>query len=310
MFFIHFFNFKIFTLFLYILSIGYVHFRGKIRLKFLRQLTDHSSLLAPVNGVMYLFSKVPRTPFLDVAQFPELKILRDNWKIIRDEAEQLYNKNYITVSDTYDDIGFNSFFRRDWKRFYLKWYNDPLSSAKMHCPETVKLIQQIPNVNAAMFALLPKKSYLFKHRDPYAGSLRYHLGLITPNSPQCSIDVDGNNYFWKDGEDVLFDETYVHSAENATDEDRIILFCDIKRPLRSKLANLINHAFSNTIMKAAASKNTSSEKVGMINQLFPYLYRIRLVGKRLKNYNYTLYKIVKYSLFIGIFYCIFILPIR
>jgi beta-hydroxylase len=32
-----------------------------------------------------------------------------------------------------------------------------------------------------MFAMLPANGSLNPHRDPFAGSLRYHLGLITPN---------------------------------------------------------------------------------------------------------------------------------
>ena len=41
------------------------------------------------------------------------------------------------------------------------------------------------------------------------------------------IDVDGEPYSWRDGEDLLFDETYVHRAANRADQPRIIFFCDI-----------------------------------------------------------------------------------
>lgn len=41
-------------------------------------------------------------------------------------------------------------------------------------PETVELLNRIPSVKAAMFAELPPGSHLGKHRDPYAGSVRYH----------------------------------------------------------------------------------------------------------------------------------------
>ncbi|MCA0404490.1 MAG: aspartyl/asparaginyl beta-hydroxylase domain-containing protein [Proteobacteria bacterium] len=293
------FSFKILFFFSYISSISYTHLRGKVKLNFLRQLTDHSSLMAPINAIMYLFSAVPRTAYLDLQTFPELKILRDNWEIIREEALNLYNEGYISSSDKHDDIGFNSFFRRGWKRFYLKWYQDPLSSAENLCPKTIELIKQVPNINAAMFTLLPKGSFLFPHRDPYAGSLRYHLGLVTPNSEECRIFVDGQSYYWQDGKDVLFDETFVHYAENKTETDRIILFCDVKRPLTNRLANAFNDFFSRTVMKAASSKNLPTEKVGVINRLFKYLYQIRLVGKNLKKYNRKLYYFVKYSLFIA-----------
>lgn len=297
---------KFFLLMSYVISIAYIHFRGNVRLKPLRQLTDHSSFIAPINAIMYLFSSVPRTPYLDTNHFPELKILHDNWEMIRDEAANLYQGDYISASDKYDDIGFNSFFRRGWKRFYLKWYKKPLQSAQMLCPKTLALIEKIPSINAAMFALLPKDSFLFEHRDPYAGSLRYHLGLITPNSKDCCIYVDGKPYFWKDGEAVMFDETYVHSAENKTAADRIILFCDIKRPLNNLLANKFNQLFSATFMKASASKNLPDEQVGSINQVFKYLYQVRLAGKWLKNYNKKLYYITKYALYLSLFYLVFV----
>ena len=41
-----------------------VHFRGRDRLTFTRQLTDHSTLLAPYNVLMYWFSALPNRPVL------------------------------------------------------------------------------------------------------------------------------------------------------------------------------------------------------------------------------------------------------
>src|SRR4051812_49977658 len=90
------------------------------------------------------------------------------------------------------------------------------------------------------FAMLPPGGDLGRHRDPFAGSLRYHLGLVTPNNDRCRIFVDGQPYAWRDGEAVLFDETFIHWAENRTDVDRLILFCDVERPLRSRIAARLN----------------------------------------------------------------------
>lgn len=83
-----------------------------------------------------------------------------------------------------------------------------------------------------MFAELPSGSHLGKHRDPYAGSVRYHLGLSTPNDERCFIEVDGVRRSWHDGEVIIFDETFVHWAQNDTEQTRIILFCDIERPMK------------------------------------------------------------------------------
>ena len=295
-------SFKFLTLSLFILSTAYTHFRGQVRFKAVRQLFDHTTLFAPINALMYLFSSKKNQVYLDVQDFPELAILQENWEVIRDEVYALMDNERIRASDKYDDIGFNSFFRTGWKRFYLKWYGDYLPSALVTCPKTLALLKTIPKLNGAMFALLPKGGHLAPHRDPYAGSLRYHLGLITPNSEKCRIYVDGIAYHWKDGESVIFDETYIHSAVNESDIDRVILFCDIDRPLRSNVVAGINRMFGKIIMAASAAPNMQDDPVGVFNRSFKYLYQVRLVGKRLKKFNRHLYYAVKYALYFALFY--------
>ena len=144
-----------------------------------------------------------------------------------------------------------------------------------------------------------------KHRDPYAGSLRYHLGLTTPNSDDCYINVDGQDYSWRDGEAVIFDETYIHYAENKTDQNRIILFLDVKRPTKFFLVDWINSLVSSTLLAASATKNMEGDKVGLLNKLFSYVYSIRVVGKKLKAFNKTLYYLVQYLLYALLIYLIF-----
>jgi beta-hydroxylase len=294
-------------IFLYILIISTViiHYRGKVRYKFFRQLTDHSTFMAPINVPMYALSGVENKPYIKTSTFKELNVIREHWQTIRDEAILLEREELIKGSNQYNDVGFNSFFRRGWKRFYLKWYDDFHPSAKKYCPRTIELLQQAPSIKAAMFAVLPAGSELLMHRDPYAGSLRYHLGLITPNSEACNIVVDGQKYAWRDGEDVMFDETYIHYAENKTDMDRLILFCDVERPVKTWFGKGWNKFFGWFIMAAAASPNMGDDKTGKINKVFRYIYSIRIVGKKLKAYNRNLYYAVKYALMVLILWLIF-----
>jgi beta-hydroxylase len=274
-----------------------VHFRGRERLKFARQLTDHSTLLAPYNVLMYLFSAVPNKPVLSVGAIPDLAELRNNWQTIRDEALNLFDQGRIKASDGYNDWGFNSFFRSGWKRFYLKWYADPLPSAERMCPRTVELLKSIPCIKGAMFASFAPGGRLVRHRDPFAGSLRYHLGLITPTHPgECRIFVDGIPYTWHDGEDLLFDETFLHYAENTTDQTRIILFCDVERPLRNRVASAMNRWVSRRIVKETATENEPGERIGIVNKAFGSIYHVRLLGKRMKAWNKNLYYAAKYSI--------------
>jgi beta-hydroxylase len=291
--------------FIFVASALYVYFRGRVRFGLVRSLMDYQALLAPINALLYLFSKVKAGAFIPVSQFPEMKPLQDNWEIIRQEALSLNADGAITVATGYNDIGFNSFFRTGWKRFHLYWYGKDLPSAQASCPKTVALLKSIPSIKAAMFASLPPGATLVRHRDPYAGSLRYHIGLVTPNDPKCFIEVDGERYFWKDGEPVMFDETYIHFAANETDHQRIVLFCDVERPVYTKVVQWINRWFGRHVMSAAASQNVEGEKVGFVNVVFKYFYQLRAQAKKLKAKHRGVYYVGKWILIFGILWAIF-----
>ncbi|MBI5333150.1 MAG: aspartyl/asparaginyl beta-hydroxylase domain-containing protein [Burkholderiales bacterium] len=282
----------------------HAHLRGRVRFGLLRALTDYTVLIAPFNSLMVLFSRVGTQPYIDPKLFPELKVLQDDWQAIRDEALRLNDEGHIKAAGAYNDIGFNSFFRTGWKRFYLKWYGQELASAQQLCPRTVELLNSIPGIKAAMFASLPPGARLVQHRDPYAGSLRYHLGLVTPNDPGCYIEVDGQRYHWRDGEVVMFDETYIHHAENTTQQQRVILFCDVERPLFGVPLRWLNRFFARVVMRAAATQNMPGEHVGGINRFFSVAYRLREQAKKLKQRSKPLYYTTKWLLIGGLIYLI------
>ena len=278
---------------IYLLSILHIHFRGRVRLPFFRQIFDHSSFVSPLNTFMHLFSGVPATPYLPTERFPELLPLQQNWQMIRAEALNLIELQKISAAQQNDDAGFNSFFKTGWKRFYLKWYDASHPSAEKLCPNTVALLRSLPNVKAAMFAELPPGAKLNSHRDPFAGSLRYHLGLVTPNSDSCFIDVDGQRYSWRDGEAVIFDETYIHWAKNEGTTNRVILFCDIERPMRYRWAQKINKWLGRTVMTAASSPNETGDQTGGINKVFKLFWYAGQYRRRFKAWNRTAYYVVR-----------------
>ncbi len=292
---------------IYIFSILFIHLRGKVRLPFLRQFFDHSSIMAPINLFMYAFSRVPAVPYLPVNEFHNLHLLDENWETIRAEAIHLQNISKIKAAEKNDDAGFNSFFKAGWKRFYLKWYDASHPSAEQFCPKTVEILRRIPSIKAAMFAELAPGGTLNRHRDPYAGSLRYHLGLVTPNDDRCFIDVDGKRYSWRDGKSVVFDETFIHWAQNGTDVNRIILFCDVERPLRYRWAQAVNKWLGKTIMTAASSPNETGDQTGRINKLFRFVWLAGQYRRRFKKWNRKVYLATKYGLVIAVALAIYYL---
>ncbi len=118
----------------FIVSFLYAHSRGKEKQKLTRQLFDHSTFMGPINMFMTGFSRLPaRQPYFDEKGFPELQTLTDNWQVIREEAVRL--QHHIKKAQSHNDAGFNTFFKRGWKRFYLKWYSDSHPSAQALCPK-------------------------------------------------------------------------------------------------------------------------------------------------------------------------------
>jgi beta-hydroxylase len=279
----------------YVLSIAWIHFRGRVRHRLGKQVFDHSAFVAPVNVLMYAFSRVPARPYLPVQDWPELMELQKHWHVIREEAEELERLRAVKAADN-NDAGFNSFFKEGWKRFYLKWYEEKPESAERLCPRTTALLAGIPYIKAALFAELPPHAKLNAHRDPYAGSLRYHMGLRTPNDDSCRIYVDGEPYSWRDGEGVIFDETFIHWVRNDTDQSRLILLCDIERPMKYRWAQAAQAWFSRNVMTAAASPNDAGDRTGLINKLFLVSFYAGQQRRRFKQWNRTAYRATKLAL--------------
>lgn len=295
---------------LFVLCVLLVHLRGRFRLRFDRQLVDHSAVFAPYNLLMYAFSRVKSRPIMDRRGFPELDLFQANWQTIRDEALALSGDGHIRASAKADDASFASFFRQGWTRFRLTWYGEPLPSAAQLCPKTVALVQSVPSVKAAMFTVLAPNSRLNPHRDPFAGSLRYHLGLVTPNSRDCAIFVDGEEHAWGDGKDMVFDETYVHWVENKTDQPRVIFFADVERPLKFRWMQAINRRVSAFMGHITRSPNMESatEQAGFINRVYSFSQRRRARSKVFKQKHPKLFRSLKYAAIALILWLIALAP--
>ena len=121
-------------------------------------------IFAPLNCLLYLFShKAVRRPIIDTLQYKELDELRENWEVIRDEALTLQKEGELEDintpgSDAYYDVGFRTFHKYGWRKFYLKWYGYTHTSALTLCPKTVEILSKIKHINGAMFAYMPAHS--------------------------------------------------------------------------------------------------------------------------------------------------------
>ena len=256
-------------------------------------------MFAPLNCALYSFTqRRARRAIMDPQAFPELDLLRDHWQVIRDEALALHRKGTFDAvkapdGQAYYDIGFRTFYKYGWSKFYLKWYGYTHRSALAECPQTVAILKKVKAVNGAMFSILPPGSKLTRHLDPVACSLRYHLGLSTPNDDACYINIDGTTYSWRDGEVLMFDETYLHFAFNNSDQHRLILMCDVERPMH--LPGRIINWFNKIALRMSVVPNAPGDRRGLANLLFSTLAPVLKRTKALKERNRPLYLLIKHS---------------
>jgi beta-hydroxylase len=91
----------------------------------------------------------------------------------------------------------------------------------------------------------------------------------------------------------MFDETYLHYVRNDTDSDRLILMCDVKRPL-NPLGALFNLLYQ-TMTRASVVPNTPEDHRGLASKVFVGLAPLLARAKTLKPKNRRLYLAIKRS---------------
>lgn len=121
-----------------------------------------------------------------------------------------------------------------WRSFFLWGYGVKIADNCAKCPETARILENIPGLLTAFYSVMLAGAHVPRHTGPTKAILTSHLGLVIPREREkCHMQVgETNNIVWKEGEIVIFDDMFPHEVWNDTDEDRIILLLHIKRPLK------------------------------------------------------------------------------
>jgi aspartyl/asparaginyl beta-hydroxylase (cupin superfamily) len=180
-------------------------------------------------------SKIKTPAYLDLKEFfPDHKILEENWEEIKLEVEGVIKSGktlpkFHEIDDGQAYISDNN--EGSWGLINLLLYDMWHPKNMGLCPKTTSLIKGLSGVKSAYFSVLSPGKIIPPHTGPYKGIIRYQLALSVPKNGECKLVVDGKDYFWKEGEGVLFDDTYLHAVQNNTEEVRIALLLDVKRKI-------------------------------------------------------------------------------
>jgi aspartate beta-hydroxylase len=169
--------------------------------------------------------------------FPNGSRFAASWEQLRDEA--------LTIGGLFDRIPrFHEIMReqteisandgRDWRMFVMKAYGHIVDGNLARAPALAAILQNCPEVLSATYSFLAPGLLVPRHRGPFRGILRFHLGLSMPRDAHGHLGnilwIDGIPHLLENGQSLLWDDTYPHELLNMTDQVRVVLLLDVWRP--------------------------------------------------------------------------------
>jgi ornithine lipid ester-linked acyl 2-hydroxylase len=190
-------------------------------------------LRGPFDRVIAASSLVSNAPVLDARQFAWTRMLRENWTVIRAEAERVVfgchaAPSLATISPDHQAIAEVG----KWRSFFLRGYGYAIDENLARCPHTASLLEAVPGINTAFFSILAPGTHIPKHRGVTKSLLTCHLGLIVPETGDARMRIADRLVRWKEGDTLVFDDTHDHEVWNDARETRVVLLIQFARPLR------------------------------------------------------------------------------
>ena len=193
---------------------------------------------------------IPDQPIFDPRDFPWTATLESNTGIIRAELDSVL-KHRGALPRLHD-------LQRDqyrisaddrWKAFVLCGWGFRAEEGARLCPETIRLVNQIPGLQTAFFSILEPGAHIPEHRGFLKGLLRGQLAMIIPKEREkCVLFVEKTPQYWTEGRILVFDDTYRHEVRNDTHEERIVLILHFERPMNWR-GRLVHRALNALIRR-------------------------------------------------------------
>ena len=121
-----------------------------------------------------------------------------------------------------------------WGAYYF-WRNGKIVPENAtRCPVTIKALEHAPmplideRSPVALWSLLKPGTHIQPHHGMLNTRLICHIPLIVPKD--CAIRVGNETRAWREGEALIFDDSFEHEAWNKSGDTRVILLFEIWRP--------------------------------------------------------------------------------
>ena len=169
-----------------------------------------------------LLPALTATPMRDVRDHPWTQRLKQALPDIKEELADVQRSFVLARYDS--DLN-----PKRWTAYYFYLLGRPNRKHLAACPRTAKLLREVPhNSFHVCFSAIEPAGSLHPHSGPINGSLVAHLGL--EGCAGARVWVAGQPAEYKDGEVLVFDDSFVHWVEHAGTQTRYTLMVTFWHP--------------------------------------------------------------------------------
>ncbi len=186
--------------------------------------------------------ELPDQAWFEREQFPYLKTLEAATDVIREEllavlADEEGLVPYVDMPDSAPAAPMWRTLNRSpaWSGYHLYRHGERVDEHCARCPRTMAVLESLPLMRIAdhapeiLFSVLKPHTHIPPHTGVINGRLTVHLPLIVPEN--CgALRAGEEKRAWKEGECLVFDDSFVHEAWNESDSTRVVLILDAWNP--------------------------------------------------------------------------------
>lgn len=190
---------------------------------------DRNDSLSAQKPTVFYFDGLAPKPWHDYysAQLSSL-ISSANFELIKSEFQEIR----FHASEGWFK---NSTLQGEWSVYHLINQGETVKNNCSACPKTMEIIESVVpllkgcSFGNVLFSILQAGTHITAHYGPTNWRIRCHLPLFVPKG--CVLCVDGQNRRWREGELLLFDDSFLHEAwHKGTDGERVVLMLDLWHP--------------------------------------------------------------------------------
>lgn len=193
------------------------------------------------NPSLFFLPGLSSSPVWNEKDFNSCSTLKENYQIIKEEYLNAF-KNSLLISDYSVKDNEHKLHKGQWNWYSYIQKGKINTSFESIFPQTTRILSSLDDLminvpfSYTFFSELKSESHIEPHFGPCNIRLRIHFGIDIPNniSEDCYMNIQEVSFDWKNGECVVFDDSYLHSVVNRSNKNRVILLLDVWHPEISK----------------------------------------------------------------------------